>query len=73
VPSEMKDVSLPTKLDLSNNYFEGMFSLDLIAWLNLSAFLLPLMGAFQLEVQNNLSKAYKETKGPKQFRENKKF
>jgi sigma54-dependent transcription regulator len=59
---------LSTKLDLSNNYFEGMFSLDLIAWLNLYAFLLPLIGAFQLEVQNNLSKAYKETKGPKQLR-----
>jgi hypothetical protein len=30
------------------------------------------MGTFQLEVQNNLSKAYKETKGPKQFRKKRK-
>jgi hypothetical protein len=33
--------------------------------MNLFSFLLPLMGTFQLEVQNNLSKAYKETKEPK--------
>jgi len=31
------------------------------------------MGMFQLEVQNNLSKAYKEMKGPNQFWEKEKF
>jgi hypothetical protein len=41
--------------------------------LNLFAFLLPLMGTFQWDVQNNLSKAYKETKGPRQFREKNKI
>jgi hypothetical protein len=69
-----------TELYLNDNSFGGMFSLALIdrlyIWmtsLNLFVFLLRPVGTFQLEVQNNLSKAHKETKGPKQFRDKRKF
>jgi hypothetical protein len=85
VPSEIGGLSMLTELHLHDNNFGGMFGLALIdrlyIWMTSVTELIYLFfiffiasdGTFQLEVQNVLSKAHKETKGPKQFRDKRKF